>query len=304
MLQYIAMAREENDLSGQVRSGQVRSGQVRYKPLVVLDRDIMVWAGTHGSPPKGEDGIGVPLVKSLQIQPIRTENGRVEGDLSNPEAVRRGVRFVEANLSLCFGNPEEFKDTYEGSLVPGILRRSKNRDLVLDMHQQCQISDTDYVYVGSRVSPHVLGLAAAVGIKTVMVTDNGIQGYIPQAVIVDLSQNSERDDLDFWRSVLSTTLSEGLPSPSVEEFTIYAHGELTDSDHIRLGVKDRKFTPLVDEVPGASELLGVDRPVYALYEPGHEVVSRLNTDDLMGINSDDGTFQLPTLKILSGSEPH
>ena len=75
--------------------------------------------------------------------------------------------------------------------------------------------------------------------------------------------------------------------------------ELTDSDHIRLGVNGRRFKPLKDQVPGGSELLGIDRPVYALYEPGHEVVLQLNTDDLKGINSDNGSLRLPTLRSLS-----
>ena len=191
-------------------------------------QDIMVWAGTHGKrrllrgsigkSPRGEGGLGIPLVRSLQKNPVRTENGLVEAGIANPEAVRLGLRYVEANLPFCFGNPEDFKETYEGRLVPGILKGSENKDLVLDIHQQYGTADTDYVYVGSHVSPQVLGFAAAVGINTVMVTDNGIQGHIPQAMIVDLSQNSKRNDVEYWRDKLLTVLKEGVPSPPVEEF--------------------------------------------------------------------------------------
>ncbi len=48
-------------------------------------RDIMVWGGEHGKKrvvrgrlgrrPRGEGGTGVPLVKSIQKEPIRTANG-------------------------------------------------------------------------------------------------------------------------------------------------------------------------------------------------------------------------------------
>lgn len=270
--------------------------------------DIMVWGGVHGKRRmlrgrfgghrRGEGGPGVPLVKSLQKVPLRTANGLVEAGIANPEAVSRGIRSVDANLALCLANPEVDEDTYEGRLVPGILLQSRDRDLVLDIHEQFGIADTDYAYVGPRVYPHVLGFAKQAGITTVMVTDFGIQNILPQAMLVDLSKNSKRD-VAYWRSQLETTLQEGLPSPSVEEFTIFAVADLTASEHVKLGVNGRKFKPLVDEVPGASELLGVDRLVYALYEPGYEVVSQLTSDDLRGINSDDGSLRLPTLRSLA-----
>lgn len=260
--------------------------------------DIMVWGGVHGFLPGGEGGPGVPLVKSLQEDPIRTNNGFVEADIANPEAVKRGRRYVEKDLSLCLGQPEGDKKTHEGQLVPDILERSKNRGLVVDMHQQSIPSDLDYVYIGSHVAPQALGFAAKAGITTLFVGDDGLCSKIPQAVAVDLSKTSRRNHVGYWRSILSTILHEGLPSPSVEEFTIYASANLTESEHEQLGLSGEKFTPF-DEVPGAADFFGVKGPVYALYSKGYEVAMQLDEQGLWDIEAEDGTLHFPTLRSFS-----
>ncbi|HEY4160429.1 MAG TPA: hypothetical protein VGM08_00005, partial [Candidatus Saccharimonadales bacterium] len=89
--------------------------------------NALAWAGVHGEERKP----GMPLVKRLRAQPV----DNVDADIANPEAARRGIRYIDKNLSFCLGEPGKYPDTYEGSLVPGILRRSAEYDLVAEFHR-------------------------------------------------------------------------------------------------------------------------------------------------------------------------
>lgn len=141
----------------------------------------------------------------------------------------------------------------------------------------------------------MLGFASLAGISTIGVAEDVLHAQFPHGLAVDLSKKSKRDDVTYWRSLLSTTLQEGLPSPPIEEFTIYAHGELTDSEREQLGVNNHHYAPF-EEVKGAGELLGVNRPVYALYPKAIEVVSAVEPHE---VKVEEDIIYLPTLRSLA-----
>ena len=275
--------------------------------------DIGVSAGVHGKrrllrgrfgkSPRGEGGPGVPLVRTLQKKPIRTASGRVEAFIANPKAVKRGVRYIDENLAFCLGEPASNANTYEGQLVPGILERLRNKDLVVDMHEQPDSGEEDFMYVGSSAALPILGFAAQVGITTIFVGSYGIYRHYSQAGAADVSKTSQRNDVDYWRAQFETALEEGLPSPSVEEFTIFALTSLTTNEIRQLGLNGKRLTPF-EEIRGASDLLKVDRPVYTVYSvnsssPGIEVVTQLRPHE---ISIEDGIVRMPTFRSLAGSQ--
>jgi len=268
--------------------------------------NIMVWGGVHGKKrmvrgrfsrrPRGEGGPGVPLVRSLQKDQIRAEHGVVEAGIANPGAVKRGVRYVHTNFQRCIVEPEKYRDTYEGQLVKPVLQRSKDRDLLVDMHQLMAASELDFIYMGSRAYPYVLGFASRAHIRTIVVVEGALHAQFLHGVGVDLSRKSERDDVGYWRSLLSTTLQEGLPSSPVEEFTIYTQGDLTANQRDELGVTNHSFSAL-EEVQGARDLLGVNRPVYAMHPQAMEVVAKVEPHEIN--TTEDGILRLPTFRSLS-----
>ena len=257
--------------------------------------DVMVWGGTHGSPPEGEGGPGIPLVESLQQRPIYTTIGKITADIANPEAVRLGVRYVDTNLVFCISQPQKNKNTYEGTIASGVVKKSADRDLVIDMHQQPVASGFDYLMCGPQVYHYILGLAALTEITTIVSGDAGLYKRFPQAVVVELSKNSERDDVDYWRSILSKILDEGLTRPPIKEFTIYSLTDLTGMEQQKLDITDKEFSPL-EEIPGADILFGIDKKVYSLDTQGIEVVVPVAKHE---IKIEEDIVHIPAFRSLS-----
>jgi hypothetical protein len=263
-------------------------------------KNIMVWSGMHGQTGRGgEGGFGFEVEDSLRHYPIPG----VEVGFANPGAVETRQRFIDKNLALRLNVPKlDPTIYYEDTLVPEIKKRSEDKDLVIDLHSHL-LHEGTFAYVGPQVDPHVLDFIGKLGIENVIVTDSGIQGILPQAVLLDYSHNTSEHVL-YFRSQLTAALENGLEEPSsFRRFKFYAHADLTTDEIDKLGLSPenhgrRYFRSLKDEVPGAAEIFAVDRKVIALFPAGDEVVAELNTEDLSVVH---GKLQLPTLRSLGNA---
>jgi hypothetical protein len=252
---------------------------------------VQVWVGMHGE----EREPGEALHESLHADPL----AGVSCDIANPRAFQLRQRYIDVNLALCLQNPGAYAGTYEAQLVPGILEKSQQSDLTVDIHQEA-FGEHDYAFVGPRVYPHVLGFIALVGINTIVVAETGIQGQQPGSVLLDIASQSQRNDVAFWRNKLAEAKREGLPIPPLETFRIYTHTDLMPEETRLVTAQQKQCAPR-QELPAAAELLGVDRPVYAAfgYNEGYEgiieVIATIEVDDITVTN---GTLYLPTLRTL------
>ncbi|HEV2403142.1 MAG TPA: hypothetical protein VGS08_02985 [Candidatus Saccharimonadales bacterium] len=253
--------------------------------------DVMVWAGVHGE----EHDPGVELVWSLGKYLLAMEGCTIDAAIANPRAFAVASRQIDVNLALVLQNPWDYeayrsinpgmtlpdgvhrpwgRPDYERTLVPGLIRRSWGKDLIVDMHQNLwEGHQEDCAWVGPSVRPYVLGFIALCGITNVLVCDGGFQGYFPEAVLMDIYTESCRNNVAFWRDKLSRALREGLATPSLEDFKFYAQGDLSTA--ASLSLKGGPFEPLKEEVPHAAELFNVDRPVYSLLGGSREFVTPL-----------------------------
>jgi hypothetical protein len=270
-------------------------------PGLVTIEEAMVWAQVHGE----EYDPGGPLVASLQAVPLIVDGRSAEGDIANPEAAADGVRYKEVNLAFCMEDPERYAGTYEAGLVPGILGRSEDKDLVVDVHQ-AKDAKGDYAYIGAEVYPHVLGFVALTGIRDIVVAKTGIPGRLPQAVLVDVATDSGRDNVEYWRALLKIALKDGLSPPPLKGFRFLAHTDITYEERREIGIADQSFSALDELPPTAAKGLGIDRPVYSLYDTtpeqeAIEIVTPLTATDMSTTRNSLGreVLLLPTLRGLA-----
>jgi len=267
---------------------------------------IRVYAGFHGAPPGGEGGPGLPLVSSLRENLIHIGSKVVSAAKVHNLAIRRGTRYIDVNLSEVFRSPKKYRNTEEYRFPYLFMVQTASPSLNIDVHEQfeSEVGDHDFAFVGTRVRPFTLGFIQEAGIKDIIVSDCGLQGQLPHAVLIDVAKGSRLNDIDNWRPLLYKTLRDGLPSPSLSEFTIYAHADLTREEEQRIGLNGRRFDPFVDEVPQAAEVLGINRKVYALTRDGREVVTPLNPEDIIASRPVCGMLLLPTLRMLPKTAKH
>jgi hypothetical protein len=254
----------------------------------------LVCAGMHGE----EYYPGVPVVHAIQTNPPTQGNTKFTAEILNPQAVDRGVRCVDENLSICLGDPSKYAGTYEGGLVEGIDRNCIDKDLIADLHSQ-QFVEKDYAYVGSRFRHYLLGLIAMAGIRDVLVSDNGLQGKFPQACLLDIAPGSHGNCTEFWMKTFARVSREGLDSPPLEEFNFYSHADLTIEDYEAAGLKRGVAYAPQEVLPGMDALFDTHEPVKAVYGCDKyfdgllEVVVPLSHSSL---TNENGVIHAPSLR--------
>jgi uncharacterized protein len=127
---------------------------------------ILVLGGVHGN-----EYCGVEAIEKLKN--IEISNGILRFIVANPEAVRRGVRFVDENLNRVICENDEPK-TYEARLALELLFHLRWSDYCLDVHASNTPSTTPFI-IGNN-----LGLAEAISIETVV---TNMADYYPDSTI-------------------------------------------------------------------------------------------------------------------------
>jgi hypothetical protein len=142
------------------------------------------------------------------------------------------------------------------------------------------LTEDDYLYVGRRVYPYILGFAALTGIRTVIVSEAGISGSVPQAILVDVATNSGRNNVEYWRSILKVALKDGLSPSPLRSLDFWAQADVTSEELERANATGQPCTAF-EELPNVAAALGTKRRVYSLYDTPEpmEVVTPLTGAD-------------------------
>ena len=149
---------------------------------------ILVIGGLHGNEP-----LGVALVASLLRSPI----SGVDAVYGNPDAIKKSVRFVEADLNRVF--PGNSNGNLEGRRAVELMERVKGYDVVLDFHNT-NASNNDCGFVGDDQYETLLSTAAILGLTNVVVADyDCINKYVPTCLSVETSLSSQNNSVDYWR---------------------------------------------------------------------------------------------------------
>ncbi|MEQ1561455.1 MAG: succinylglutamate desuccinylase/aspartoacylase family protein [Nitrospira sp.] len=119
---------------------------------------VLVNVGTHGT-----ERIGLKVLEKLKN--LNPKSGKLETNIANPKALKKGVRFISHDLNRSF--PGNKKGSYEQRLAHNLIPKLKSTNLVIDIHST--ESDIREAMIVTRYTKKIKKLIKAVGPKYVLV---------------------------------------------------------------------------------------------------------------------------------------
>lgn len=200
---------------------------------------------THGPP----EVIGEELCKSLDANPVDGWAPLI----ANEEA--RG-RFVDRNLALAFGDADKNSPVYEERRAAEILEITEGRKLVLDIHD-CPVSSRgDFVALGENSDPRLLGVAALLGIRNVIVYRKQIRltELRNNVLLIELGRGKNNElveqNVERLRECMGKVAMNGLPWVESDNFHYFdLVREVSTKEAKRAGIHDMARIEPFDTIP-------------------------------------------------------
>lgn len=167
--------------------------------------NILVIGGLHGNEP-----LGIEIVRTIERDPIPN----VTAIFGNPDAIEKGVRFIESDLNRVF--PGNQSGVTEERRAAFLMEATKSYDVVLDFHNT-HTSVNDFGFVGNDTST-ALPVATFLGFSRVIIADyNCINKFVPTCLSCEVSLDSPEMSVPRWiekiRALAETTsLPKTLPT--------------------------------------------------------------------------------------------
>lgn len=174
--------------------------------------------GTHGLP----EITGLLLARSDLEYPI----DRWDIEVVNKIAVIEGYRFVKYNMAITWDRGDPDSEDYELRRTVEILELAQGRELVLDIHDQ-PINGGEFIVIGKRKNKKLLGVAALLGIKNVIIAPERelLVNHNPNATNIELGRGRKNqlalDNVIRLRKCMGTIAINGLPTVNPADFNYY-----------------------------------------------------------------------------------
>jgi hypothetical protein len=226
-----------------------------------IKRSNLVIGGMHGPP----EVIGAMVCDSIAKSPI----DNWDAVIGNKEARQRGARYVERNLALAFGDANLNSKVYEEHRAAQLIELSKDRKLVLDIHDLPGDSGIDFAAIGDKGNPQILGVAALLNITNILVykTRTYLMAHEPNALLVELGRGYDgeliRPNIQRLRECMNKITVSGLPvSVNLDNFNYFERVDeiaTKEAKEIALSpVRIEPFEPIPPEILKALQRPGRD----------------------------------------------
>ena len=230
--------------------------------------------GMHGPP----EATGPALLESVRRSP--TEGWDIE--LANKAAAIAGKRYITHNMALAFDKADITSDEYELRRPAELLELARNRK-VIDIHDQ-PTNHGDYVMIGKRGNPKMLGAAALLAIKAVIIVSHkkSITGHVPDALVIELARGKTDQyvsrNVEKLRACMGAVASGAMPTIDINSFDYYEQvTEIHTARAQALGLAKKGRLEPFDEIPSETlALLEAETPGVA--QPGRYVADYWNGD--------------------------
>lgn len=185
--------------------------------------NILIIGGMHGNEP-----LGIEIVRALERDPVPN----VSAVFGNPMAVKKGVRFIEADLNRMF--PGKVGGVTEERRAAALMKATQGFDVVLDFHNT-HAPRNDFGFVGGGKYEKLLPIAAALNIPRVIVVDyNCINKFVPTCMSVEVSLDSAENSVPRWlKKIKALAELERLPNtklPSLYRYVSRVTREMQDRE--------------------------------------------------------------------------
>jgi len=219
----------------------------------------LAFGGMHGPP----EATGLALHKSTLEQPI----DGWDVVIANEMAVEAGLRFVKHNMALTWGEANPTADDYELRRPAELQELASNREIVLDIHDQ-PTSEGEYVLMGKAGNVKLLGVAALLEIKKVIVVSHkrSLVGHNPNALVVECGRGDTDQlvapNVERLRRCMASIAMGDLPAARPADFDYYEYvTEISTSRAQALGLaREGRLEPFGAIPPRTLALLNNDLP--------------------------------------------
>ncbi len=144
----------------------------------------LVFVGMHGKP----EVVGLALRKSLHNDPVIGW----DEEIANRLAYEEGVRQVEYNLALAFGRAavNATSNVYELFRPAQLLELAEGREYVLDIHDVPLDNRADFLEMGEKSAPYLLGIAVLLDIQNVVIVrgKKKLVGNNQRAAVIEMGR--------------------------------------------------------------------------------------------------------------------
>jgi hypothetical protein len=182
--------------------------------------NILVPYGVHGS-----EALAIELGRSLETDPIEG----VTPLAANPEAIARGVRFVQENMALSFNDADPESPIYErreAARVLGVVAAS-DADMILDMHTT-RYANADYIGIGAETDANVLYMGEMIGYTDAVVSNFGIPHHDSRALSFEMFETHDPSARQLtirrWRTELLGLARCADPATAAREVNLPGQG--------------------------------------------------------------------------------
>jgi hypothetical protein len=216
---------------------------------------VLVIGGMHGNEP-----LGIKLIEFLQ----KADYKNIDGVYANKLAIEGNCRFMTSDLNRSFPGDIQSCD-YEPKRAAELLELCSRYDLVLDFHNT-HFSGNDCSFVGQNSNQGLFDVSAYLRLRRVVVADyECINKYAPNCISVEISLDSERNDIEYWRRLIVrlSKLETVKSSTTIEKFKFVYR--MTLDDKVELGLEKRNFTAFEAIDDSLAKKLGVASPAYPIF---------------------------------------
>jgi succinylglutamate desuccinylase len=150
-------------------------------------KKILFVTATHGDEP-----IGVEVVREIKKTKF---GGKLSSIIGNPKALKKKVRFVDADLNRIF--PGNSQGNYEEKRACQILKKMKNYDCVIDLHGT--VSNTGIFIIMTRLNLKNLELALRFDISKIVIwpetseTSGSLSTFAKKGMGIEIESGEKSD---------------------------------------------------------------------------------------------------------------
>lgn len=147
----------------------------------------------------------------------------IEQIVGNPQAVAKGVRFIEKDLNASFGAGGDTSEEKRATELDSILDKKR---LVIDMHTFSCVSEPFAIVVDLDMIP----LASSLGVKHVVYMKHNIKGghsliNYRQGVSIEVGGHKDSESFEMTKKVLKKLMKDGIKPDKVKIYEVFGRIE-------------------------------------------------------------------------------